>query len=1043
MKEKENYSKFINQYVDELNEKYSTGQATEHTFRSVLENLVKHFNNNLHIINEAQRQKGIGAPDITIKKQNASVGYIETKDINDDDLEGKNKNKEQFDRYKKGLSNIVFTDYLKFVFYRGSEFINEVRIANITSSNRIKPIKDNYETFFRLMQDFLSYKTEDIKSPEHLTERMVSKAHSLREVILDNLKEEKSELQKLFKYFSENFIENLDKNRFADLYTQTIVYGLFAARINYQQSVNNNEIDKEFNSANILDFFPKSNPFSFNLFRFEKYFNNNSNTDWIINDLIDLYSNVDLLDILSSYNNKYSNADANDPIIYFYENFLAKYNPEARKELGVWYTPKPIVRFIIKAIDDILKKEFKLNDGLLENIQILDPATGTGTFLVEMIRYMYSIVKEKKQEGSWNSLVSTNIIPRLNGFELLMVSYTIAHLKLEMVLKETGYNFSDDERLNVYLTDSLAGSKKIPELPYMNYISEENNNANQIKENPIMVVLGNPPYNSFSKNQDDWILEKLKDYKLEPNSNIKLQEKNFISLNDDYVKFIRLGEYFIERNKGGIVAYINPHGFLDNTTFRGMRWNLLQTFDKIYTINLHGNLRKQEKIAENTIDQNVFDIQQGVSINLFVKNENRTSEKLADVYYCDLHGSREEKLKFLDTNTTNSINWQKIEYDTPYYFFSPKDFSQIKDYETGFSINNLFIKNNCGFKTARDIFTIYYNKIDLKDTIERFLDTKDDEEARRVFHLGNDTSGWKISTARKDLEQYYPNKGSFVEINYRPFDNRFSFYTGKSSGWYSRPRVDIMKHVIDGKEQNIGLCLCKLISTGNTYQHVFITDKIIDMGAISNRVSESAYLFPLYLYTEDGYRIPNIKDKNIIKEIENKTGLKFTSEKEENGNTFAPIDLMDYIYAVLHCPNYRNKYIEFLKIEFPKIPYPKNQEEFKYLINIGSILRNLHLLKSDTLNEFITEYKISGSDEITKVRYNNNRVYINEEQYFDNVPEAIWNFKIGSYQPAQTWLKARKGRRLEYDEITHYQKLIKSLYETNNIMNNELKDIEF
>ncbi|MBQ6268655.1 MAG: N-6 DNA methylase, partial [Bacteroidetes bacterium] len=685
MKEKENYSKFINQYVDELNEKYSTGQATEHTFRSVLENLIKNFNNNLHIINEAQRQKGIGAPDITIKKQNAAVGYIETKDINDDDLEGKNKNKEQFDRYKKGLSNIVFTDYLKFVFYRGSEFINEVRIANITSSNRIKPIKDNYETFFRLMQDFLSYKTEDIKSPEHLTERMVSKAHSLREVILDNLKEEKSELQKLFKYFSENFIENLDKNRFADLYTQTIVYGLFAARINYQQSVNNNEIDKEFNSANILDFFPKSNPFSFNLFRFEKYFNNNSNTDWIINDLIDLYSNVDLLDILSSYNNKYSNADANDPIIYFYENFLAKYNPEARKELGVWYTPKPIVRFIIKAIDDILKKEFKLNEGLLENIQILDPATGTGTFLVEMIRYMYSIVKEKKQEGSWNSLVSTNIIPRLNGFELLMVSYTIAHLKLEMVLKETGYDFSDDERLNVYLTDSLAGTKKIPELPYMNYISEENNNANQIKENPIMVVLGNPPYNNNSKNHDEWIEEKIQDYKLEPNSNKKLLEKK-LNLDDDYVKFIRLGEYFIERNKCGIVAYINPHGFLDNTTFRGMRWDLINTFDKIYTINLHGNLRKQEKTAENTIDQNVFDIQQGVCINLFIRlsvnntttqqHNNTTTQQhndgLAEVFYCDLYGKREEKLEFLNSNTLNTINWTKIEYTSPYYFFAPK-----------------------------------------------------------------------------------------------------------------------------------------------------------------------------------------------------------------------------------------------------------------------------------------------------------------------------------------------------------------------------------
>ncbi|MBQ6268858.1 MAG: DNA methyltransferase, partial [Bacteroidetes bacterium] len=370
--------------------------------------------------------------------------------------------------------------------------------------------------------------------------------------------------------------------------------------------------------------------------------------------------------------------------------------------------------------------------------------------------------------------------------------------------------------------------------------------------------------------------------------------------------------------------------------------------------------------------------------------------------------------------------------------FAPKDFSKINDYEDFFALDNLFNKNVSGITTARDKFTIHFNYNNLKDTIDKFLSIKDDEEARTIFSLGRDGRDWKISTARKDLEKCYPDKGMFVEIHYRPFDYRFTFYTGNGKGFYQCARYDVMQHILNSKGYNLGISVCRNF-TEDIYQHLIITNLIIDKHLLGG----NAYLFPLYLYTEDGLRIPNIKDKNIIKEIENKTGLKFTSEKEENDNTFAPIDLMDYIYAVLHCPNYRKKYIEFLKIEFPKIPYPKNQEDFKYLINIGSKLRNLHLLKSDTLNEFITEYKVSGSDEITKVRYNNNRVYINEEQYFDNVPEEIWNFKIGSYQPAQTWLKARKGRRLEYDEITHYQKLIKSLYETNNIMNNELKDIEF
>jgi len=572
------------------------------------------------------------------------------------------------------------------------------------------------------------------------------------------------------------------------------------------------------------------------------------------------------------------------------------------------------------------------------------------------------------------------------------------------------------------------------------WLSSESNSANKIKEHiPVMVVLGNPPYNSESKNNDKWILNLIQSYKREPNSKEKLAERNYKGLNDDYVKFIKLGEHFIEKNCSGIVAYITPHGFLDNVTFRGMRWNLLNTFDKIYTINLHGNARRKEKHPDGSVDENVFDIQQGVSINLFIKNNSKLPKTLADVYYYDVYGTRDYKFNFLNNNNNiDTINWEKVNYEFPYYFFMPKDFSNQKEYEKGFKIIELFKNNNTGFATSRDKLTIHFSQDDVKATIEEFLKTKDDEEAREKFNLGKDSRDWKVKYARQDLVNNYPASGNFTEINYRPFDIRNTFYTGKTNGFHDRPRK-IMQHLIN--KDNIGLCLCRQISTGNVFNHIFITNKIIDMCFISNRGKENTYIFPLYLYKKDSQanltisREPNFNNE-IIKKFSDILGIEFIKEKEQSKNTFSPIDILDYIYAVLHISSYREKYIEFLKIDFPIIPYPKDLTYFWDLVSKGSILRKLHLLDTDVLNniDFNISYPVIGSNKVEKVNYTNGRIYINKEQYFGNVPEVAWNFVIGSYTPLQMWLKYRKGRILSDNDITHYQNIVKSLLETSKIM---------
>ncbi len=1001
----------IADYINEINKRYKTGISREHSYRGDLQTLIEKLVTGIIATNEPARIS-CGAPDYVITKNNIPLGYIEAKDL-DDDLDNKN-HKEQFDRYRNSLNNLIITNYLEFRFYRDGEKVTTVRIGHI-ENGKVVANTERFQEFNDLIVNFCAYRGQTIHSASKLAKMMAGKARLLADVIKNALNSNDNSydnrtLQDQMTAFQKILISDISKEEFADVYAQTIAYGMFAGRLN-DTSLEN------FSRQEACECIPKSNPFLRNLFSYIAGPTLDDRIKWIVDDLADVFVAVNLHDILKDFGKA---TKTQDPIIHFYETFLSEYDPKLRKSRGVWYTPQPVVNFIVRAVDDILKNEFGLADGLADTsktkitlrneskdkfkkeekevhrVQILDPATGTGTFLAEVIRQIHE--KFIPMQGMWSSYVEQHLLPRLHGFEILMASYAMAHLKLDLILKETGYKATQNDRLKVYLTNSLEEPHPDSGTLFASWLSQEAEEANEVKRDvPVMVVLGNPPYSGESSNKGEWITNLIDVYKQEPTGG-KLQEKNPKWINDDYVKFIRYAEQFIEKNNTGILAYINNHSFLDNPTFRGMRWHLLNTFDKIYILDLHGNAKKKETCPDGSKDENVFDIQQGVSINLFIKTNAKRKGQLAEVYHCDLYGKRENKYEFLAEHSLNGIDFNKLEHQAPYYFFVKKDFGLSKKYDKGFGITELFKLNNVGIVTAKDSILV-------KETVDELSSS-----VASYYNIEADSS--KIQS-----------------VTYRPFDNKYVYY---DTTYIERPREAVMKHFLN--RDNLGLLLCKQFKAFPEYHHVFICDNCFESSIVSNKTSEISYGFPLYVYEDlDNSRHPNF-DGKIIQKFADGLKLKFTEEKTEEPETFAPIDVLDYIYAVLHSPKYRETYKEFLKIDFPKVPYPADKAKFWKLVDLGSQIRKIHLLESDKLNTLAIGYPVSGDNIVTKLVFAEGKVYINDTQYFDNVPEVAWNFYIGGYQPAQKWLKDRKDKELSFDDIKHYAKIINALYLTNQLM---------
>ena len=1014
----------LDQYINNLNQRYKLGNSTEHTFRGDLQQLLESLVPDIRATNEPKRQS-CGAPDYILTKKEIPVGFIEAKDIGDKDLDGAKKtgNKEQFDRYKASLNNLIFTDYLDFHLYIDGIFITKIAIAEIQNGT-IVPLPNNFATFTNLIKDFCSHIGQTIKNSKKLAEMMAGKARLLSDVIekaltSDETHNENSTLKDQMNAFKQILIHDITPKGFADVYAQTIAYGMFAARLH-------DPTLPTFSRQEAAELIPKSNPFLRKLFGYIAGPEIDDRIKWIVDSLVEIFLACNVEEILKNYG---KSTKMEDPIIHFYETFLSEYDPKLRKARGVWYTPAPVVNFIVRAVDDILKTEFDLPNGLADNsktkikvdvqgkkteqevhkVQILDPATGTGTFLAEVVKHIHK--KFEGQKGIWSNYVETHLLPRLNGFELLMASYAMAHLKLDLLLTETGYKATTNQRFRVYLTNSLEEHHQDTGTLFANWLSTEANEANHIKrDTPVMCVIGNPPYSGESANKGEWIMSLMEDYKKEPGGKEKLKEQNSKMLNDDYAKFLRYGQHFIEKNGSGILAFINPHGFLDNQTFRGMRWNLLKAYDKIYTIDLHGNSRKKEISPDGSADVNVFDIMQGVSINLFIKTGNKKSNELGKVFHFDLFGKREFKYDFLIENSIKNINFKELPNVAPNYFFVKKDYGVQEKYDAGFQINEIFIVNSVGITTSNDSILINKNIDELEQNVSNFYSIEIDKKL-------------------------------ICQFPYRPFDYQKIYFDTKKIG---RAREKVMKHFF--KNKNIGLTFEKIVSIIKPdYSDIFVVNSMVDKHTLGG----ASYLAPLYLYPETNgqqtigqtaERTPNLNTE-IVKQIADKLGLTFTNEKETTKNTFAPIDILDYIYAVLHSPTYREKYKEFLKIDFPRVPFPKDNGTFWQLVKLGGEIRQIHLLESPIVEKYITQYPKDGSNVVVKPKYENGKVFINDTQYFDNVPQVAWDFYIGGYQPAQKWLKDRKQRTLEFDDILHYQKIVIALSETDRLMK-EINKIE-
>ncbi len=1036
----------LHNYLQSITKRFAEGNATEHTYRGDLQVLVEALVKDVACTNEPKRSN-VGAPDYIISRKKIPIGYIEAKDIGEnlEDLQ----DKEQLKRYRDGFANLIFTDYLEFRFYKYGKPEHIIRIAEV-QGKKIVSLQSEWEKLEALIVSFCAHTSITIKSAETLAVMMAAKAKLIRTVFHNSLEEDlitpfgqKSELLGQYEAFKQVLIHDITPDAFADLYAQTIAYGMFAARLN-------DPTLHDFTREEAAKLIPQSNPFLRKLFQLIAQGDLDKRLAWILDDLAEIFVHTDVDAILKNFGRA---TRQSDPIIHFYETFLKQYDRGLRKDRGVWYTPQPVVNFIVRAVDDILKTEFGIADGLassemvehtitgadgkphktkVHRVQVLDPATGTGTFLAETIKHIHESMGA--QGGLWTQYVDEHLIPRLHGFELLMASYAMCHLKLEMLLRETGYKESTNpRRLSVYLTNSLDEQDyQTQQLPFAQFLTNESEQAKKVKrDTPVMVVMGNPPYNISSSNKSDWILELIQDYKK------GLKEKTINALSDDYVKFIRYAQHFIERSGQGMVAMITNNQFLDGVIFNQMRKSIAEAFDKIYIYNLHGNAKIKEKAEDGSKDENVFDIQPGVSISLFIRTKRWKKENLASVLYLDSYGKREEKFKNLLNDTVQSDRWVKFYPRVKDHLFKDSKEHEGLTYDEYYSITELFQLSNSGIEMRRDLVTVRPVRAEIESVLNDFLSLTS-QDLTEKYNLPKDTDDWQISKAKQDIIQNNPTPTS---ITYRPFDNQYTLYTGAVKGFMGRPSSRVMNHLFN--KLNVAFVVGRQgqVVGPMPWNLCFISNDLVDRNIFYRG---GCMVFPLYLYPTnsgqiklalDTERTPNLNEK-LVTEIAKGIGLKYTHEKTSKKDTLAPIDLLDYIYAVLHSPAYREKYKEFLKIDFPRIPRPKDKEQFWQLVALGGRLRKLHLLEDINKKDLFADYPVAGSNTVAPKhpKFENERVFINSTQYFGHVPKDVWEHYIGGYQPAQKWLKDRQGRTLNFEDVVHYQKMVYAMRETRVMM---------
>ncbi|WP_282950114.1 MULTISPECIES: type ISP restriction/modification enzyme [unclassified Sphingopyxis] len=1037
----------IQGYVSEIRALYASGQSTEHSFRPALAKLFGSIDPALTVINEPKHLTDVGAPDFVFNRGDVAIGWCEAKDIGKDvrQFAATDYSKAQKERYKKGLPNLIYTNGLDFEFIRDGESVDFVTIADLIPT--LPARAESFPLLENRLRDFARVTPLSVTSSAKLAAMMAGKAAIIKDImgraLVTDMKARDvtgtaTDLVGQYEAFKTSLIHDITVEEFADIYAETIAYGLFAARLH-------DETPDTFTRAEALDLLPKTNPFLRELFIYIAGPNLDERLRRVIDELCHVFCATDMDRVLRNFGKITARQD---PFLHFYEDFLAEYNPAKRRARGVWYTPEPVVNFIVRAVDEVLKSEFGLADGLADTskitidwdtgqndpktgkpahlkkevhrVQILDPATGTGTFLAEVVKLVSERIKGVAP-GQLSAYIERDLIPRLHGFELLMASYAMCHMKLDMILTRLGYKPSaQPPRLGVYLTNSLEEGERVEQTLFglSRAIANEAKAASDIKrQTPIMCVIGNPPYSGHSSNKGAWIEELMAPYMLEPGGVQRLQERNPKWVKKDEHKFIRFAEHMIAKNGEGVLGFISSHGYLADPTLRGMRWHLMQTFDRIYVLDLHGNANKKEVCPDGSPDKNVFDIMQGVAIIVAVKRQrdDTKSKALAEVFHGELWGEREGKYATLWNGLATEICDSLLPHKAPQYPFVNRDYDVESVYAEGFSIVELMPVNTTGIQSGSE---------------ERFIGFSKNALSKRLSDNG-------IS---EDYE--------IVPYLHKPFDKRwFTFFDNPSpfmaSGYLPksyRARSNVSRHL---REENFAL----LFGRTNKSQEIdhFLVSRWMSDVKCAERASGSMFA-PFYLYPDAGTLDQTIRvnfDPKLYAQIRKVAGLTGPQTAPNGTDSFRKatgdarpdeVKVFDYIYGVLHCPEYRATYAEFLKIDFPRIPFPTSPESFRAISEQGEALRRLHLMEDAAIGATPYPFHGDGDSVVDKARHENGRVWINAEQYFDGVPAIAWAFHIGGYQPAQKWLKDRRGRALTYDDIRHYQRIIKILAETDRIM---------
>ena len=1040
----------INNYLNSI--KNMSEKDKEHTHRSALQILLNEIkdatgNGRIKIIHEPNNDKeGRGAPDFRFEINSLILGYIENKRVNanlDEIIKS-----EQIKKYLELSDNIIITDYLRFIrIDKNGNITSEVRLCELgeldmlTRTHKKLNLEEKANKLFEIFKLFLSHKPKQINSAKEFANALAERTKLLKNSLLEMERNER--VKALYDIFKNTIYSKIDYADFCDNFAQTLTYSLFLAKLN----ANGEKIDL----YNLTKFIPKSFPLIRAMSKFlqdlkEVDDKNLKTIDWLLIEIVNINNNIDEKLIIEELN-KFS-LDKNlklimnkDPYMHFYETFLSYYNPELREKRGVYYTPQSVVDFIINSIDLILKKDFNKVKGFgdalnqKDSITLLDFATGTGTFLLDSFRKALSYYDKNSAKYKPEELIN-----KFYGFEFMIAPYTIAHLKLSQTLKEEfNYTLDDNERLNIFLTNTLETiniKEEKEKFSILVDLIKETELAQETKDKNILIITGNPPYSGASANKGIFEEEIRSEYKdsleKEPlaiirNGKIE-KEKNPKWLLDDYVKFIRFAEMKLNKQKeGGIFGFISNNSFLDNPTFRGMRYSLLKSFDKIYILDLHGNVRKKEISPDGSKDENVFDIMQGVSINIFIKNAKNQNNNvavahcvngskksaqgvttpcysenkaLAKVYHYDLFGKREDKYKFLFDNNLDNIEWKELKFEAPFFLFIPQNEIIKSEYDRGISVKDMFRISNVGIVTSKDAVLIANGKEKLENQI---------------------------------LENYNEFDVSFINIiSYRPFDKRFIYYDDKK---LERARKEVMEHFLNNKN-NIGL-VCDRGTKLQDISNIFISDKLIDL----HLVGSGSYIFPLYIYdTENVRKILREENEEVggmfedIKHFENKVRIenftpKFRKFINEKYGEIKPEEILGYIYAILFHKEYRKKYFDFLKIDFPKIPFVESKDYFLKFAKLGAELYNLHLenLKiQKEVGEPMFKDNKNKNKKIVKAIYNENEkdLFVNESLYFKNVDKEVWEYKIGGYQVLDKYLKSHKNENIDYE---HFENVIKIL----------------